>query len=675
MGTRQASRPYQVVEALAEVIPGVLLLTATPDQLGHESHFARLRLLDPDRFYDYETFVEEEEQYQTVAHLAQRLQEQHPLTAEDEAALQSYVAPERLQQLRNAEGDALVTMRQEVLKQLLDQHGTGRLLFRNSRASIQGFPKRCFKPQPFDLPEQYQTAMRVMARMQERQDPKKQIAVGLAPEQVYQDFDGGRVAWWEFDPRVSWLVDYLCEYRSKKVLVITQKAETALLLEEALRLREGIRATVFHEGMSIIERDKAGAYFAQVEGGAQALICSEIGSEGRNFQFASDLVLFDLPQNPDLLEQRIGRLDRIGQKNDIHIHVPFFKSTPQEFLVDWYHFGLNAFEQTCPTGQALQSQFAAEVEQAMLLPELGAASLLKDTAAARVAMMKNLEEGRDQLLELNSHGGEAAKALTEKLKAQDQVAFIQFILTLWDVIGVEQEDKGDHLMILRPHDQMLYPYPGLPEDGITITFDRDVALSRDDVVFMTPEHPLVQTGIDLILDGDTGSTSVALLKNKAMPVGTVFLELMYVADASAPRSSQVFRYFPETPIRVLLDQQGNDLSDRVDFQTFHKQLSPVNRHTGIKLVNAAQSIVHPLLEKGLNAAKARAGELKIEAKAEMESTLSAELQRLTALKAVNPAIRQVELDHVQDQQHAIAHYIEQSQVRLDAVRLILVSHQ
>lgn len=71
--------------------------------------------------------------------------------------------------------------------------------------------------------------------------------------------------------------------------------------------------------MSILERDKAAAYFAQEEAGAQVLICSEIGSEGRNFQFANQLVMFDLPMNPDLLEQRIGRLDRIGQKRDIEI--------------------------------------------------------------------------------------------------------------------------------------------------------------------------------------------------------------------------------------------------------------------------------------------------------------------------------------------------------------------
>ena len=65
-----------------------------------------------------------------------------------------------------------------------------------------------------------------------------------------------------------------------------------------------------------MQRDRNAAWFADPEG-ARILLCSEIGSEGRNFRFAHHLVLFDLPLNPELLEQRIGRLDRIGQTETI----------------------------------------------------------------------------------------------------------------------------------------------------------------------------------------------------------------------------------------------------------------------------------------------------------------------------------------------------------------------
>ncbi|MEY0159904.1 SNF2-related protein, partial [Providencia manganoxydans] len=61
------SREYQVIETLAEAIPSVLLLTATPEQLGQESHFARLRLLDPNRFHDYNEFINEQQKYRPVA--------------------------------------------------------------------------------------------------------------------------------------------------------------------------------------------------------------------------------------------------------------------------------------------------------------------------------------------------------------------------------------------------------------------------------------------------------------------------------------------------------------------------------------------------------------------------------------------------------------------------------
>ncbi|ACJ27390.1 SNF2-like:Helicase [Shewanella piezotolerans WP3] len=677
------SRAYKVVEALSEVVPGVLLLTATPDQLGHQSHFARLRLLDPDRFYDYPSFLKEEESYKDVATAADALACGESLSSEAIASLTQLLSEKdisdsiNLIQDASANADKRNQAREELLQELLDRHGTGRVLYRNSRASVKGFPTRNLHIHPQPMPEQYVTASRVSAMMNKHLDTNAKVRQVLSPEKIYQDFDSGSASWWKFDPRVDWLIDFLKTNRSKKVLIIASQAETALSLEEALRTREGIQATVFHEGMSIIERDKAGAYFAQETGGAQALICSEIGSEGRNFQFASHLVLFDLPLNPDLLEQRIGRLDRIGQKNDVEIHLPYLAGTAQERLMQWYHQGLNAFECTCPSGHILFGEFSGELLETLTTDDESSLETLLDNTKSRYQELKvAMEQGRDKLLEINSHGGERANKLVESLAARDEdTQLIGSVIRLWDIIGVEQEDSGENAIVLHPSEHMMFPtYPGLPEDGITVTFDRDMALSRDDIALITQEHPIVQTGLDLITSSETGTTSVAVLKNKALPAGTVFLELIYMADASAPKSSQLYRYLPPTPIRILLDKSGNNLSDNVTYESFDRQLSAVNRHIASKLVTASQAILHPLFAKGETFA---ANELKLlteTAREKMTQQLTGELERLKALKAVNPNIRDEELTHLSEQMSELNRYLDSSQLQLDAIRLVLVSH-
>ncbi|MEL4253281.1 RNA polymerase-associated protein RapA [Shewanella xiamenensis] len=677
------SRAYQVVEALSEVVPGVLLLTATPDQLGHESHFARLRLLDPDRFYDYDAFLAEENSYKDVAIAAEALAGDGKLSdtainSLTELLSEKDIAPSiRLIQAEGIDSELQQAARSELLQELLDRHGTGRVLYRNSRASVKGFPKRIFNAYPHAMPEQYLTAARVNEMMGGRKTVEAKAAQALSPEKLYQEFEDNSASWWKFDPRVDWLIEFLKSHRSKKVLIIASGADTALSLEEALRTREGIQATVFHEGMSIIERDKAGAYFAQEEGGAQALICSEIGSEGRNFQFASHLVLFDLPLNPDLLEQRIGRLDRIGQKNDIQIHLPYLQDTAQERLLQWYHQGLNAFELTCPGGHILFSEFAEDLLNVLVGGDEDELTNLLNHTQSRYKELKHaMEQGRDKLLEINSHGGDKAKAIVERLAQSDQdTKLIGSVIRLWDIIGVDQEDKGENSIILRPSEHMMFPtYPGLHEDGVTVTFDRDTALSRDDIALITQEHPLVQTGLDLITSSDTGTTSVAILKNKALPAGTLFLELIYMADASAPKSSQLYRYLPPTPIRILLDKNGNDLSAKVDYTSFDKQLSAVNRHIGSKLVTASQPILHPLFAKGEEYAQVAVNELVAQAREKMTSQLTGELERLESLKAVNPNIREEELEYLRNQMRELTTYLDASQLQLDAIRMVLVSH-
>ncbi|ATP91666.1 RNA polymerase-associated protein RapA [Aeromonas caviae] len=663
------SRAYEMVEALAEQVPGVLLLTATPDQLGHQSHFARLRLLDPERFYDYEAFLAEEQAYGQVASAAQELLDGEILSNEAKQILASQLEGLDL-------SDA--TARQQAVAKLLDQHGTGRVLFRNSRANIQGFPERHLNVYPMPLPEQYKTAIKVMGMMGGNGGDLQTRALRyLYPEKIFQQFEGDNATWTQFDPRVEWLLELLLSARQQKVLVICSEAATAIALEEALRTREGIRGAVFHEGMSILERDKASAYFAQAEGGAQVLLCSEIGSEGRNFQFASHLVLFDLPLNPDLLEQRIGRLDRIGQQNTVEIHVPYLEGTAQRALQLWYHDGLDAFEQTCPTARPVFEAVRDELFELLAAntDEQGPLdALLVKTRELHEPLKARLEQGRDRLLEIHSSGGTAAQQLVDKLAAEDDdTGMISFALKMFDEIGVNQDDRGENALVLTPGDHMLVPsFPGLPQDGMTITFDRNTALSRDDMALLSWDHPMMRGGIDLILGSEIGATSVALLKNKALPVGSILLELIFVAESAA--HPQLYRFMPPTPIRLLMDKNGQNLGEKVTFDAFNRQLTPVNRHLGSKLVTASQPVIHGLIGKGQAIAEELKAGIVDKARAQMAQTLQQDLDRLEALKAVNPNVRDSELDYLRNLQAELHHLIDQTQLKLDAIRFIVVTH-
>lgn len=130
--------------------------------------------------------------------------------------------------------------------------------------------------------------------------------------------------------------------------------------------------------------------------------------------------MFDLPFNPDLLEQRIGRLDRIGQAHDIQIHVPYLEKTAQSVLVRWYHEGLDAFEHTCPTGRTIYDSVYNDLINYLASPDEteGFDDLIKNCREQHEALKAQLEQGRDRLLEIHSNGGEKARHWQKALKSR-----------------------------------------------------------------------------------------------------------------------------------------------------------------------------------------------------------------------------------------------------------------
>ena len=630
------SAAYLLVEQLANAIPSVLLLTATPEQLGLESHFARLRLLDPERFYDYQAFLKEQENYQPVADAVQSLLSEKPLSAVEKNHISDLLHEQDVEPLFKAldchNDEEKQAARQELIQNLIDRHGTSRILFRNTRQGVKGFPHRIYH----------------------------QVTIDAA----------------KVDEKIHWLIDFLKSHRNEKILVICKTAQTAIQLEQILREKEAIRSAVFHERMSIIERDRAAAYFADTDNGAQVLLSSSIGSEGRNFQFACHLVLFDLPENPDLLEQCIGRLDRIGQMRDVQIYVPCLSGSAQQDLARWYHEGLNAFEQTYPIGMALFEQYEtllkvrsenkADFEQLILQTQ-------KQAKALRLA----LEKGRDRLLELNSNGGEKAQRLAAEIAQTDNSPqLVDFALNLFDIIGVEQDDLGENSIVITPTGTMLVPdFPGLKEEGVTVTFDRQLALAREELEFLTWDHPMIRQGIDLIASGDIGKASMALLVNKQLPAGTLLVELIYMIESQSPKGLQLNRFLPPTPVRLLLDSKGNDLAGQVNFDTLQNKLKPLGKDITNKMIKMARPNIEQLIKLGDHKITEIAQAQIREASKLADQTLTSELNRLLALKAVNKSIRQAEIDVLEKQRVLSLEELSKASWRLDSLRVIVTNKE
>ena len=630
------SAAYLLVEQLANAIPSVLLLTATPEQLGLESHFARLRLLDPERFYDYQAFLKEQENYQPVADAVQSLLSEKPLSAVEKNHISDLLNEQDVEPLFKAlachNDDEKQAARQELIQNLIDRHGTSRILFRNTRQGVKGFPHRVYHQVTIDATEA--------------------------------------------DEKIHWLIDFLKSHRNEKILVICKTAQTAIQLEQILREKEAIRSAVFHERMSIIERDRAAAYFADTDNGAQVLLSSSIGSEGRNFQFACHLVLFDLPENPDLLEQCIGRLDRIGQTRDVQIYVPCLAGSVQQDLARWYHEGLNAFEQTCPIGMALFEQYEALLKERSE-NKADFEQLILQTQKQAKALRLALEKGRDRLLELNSNGGEKAQRLAAEIAQTDNSPqLVDFALNLFDIIGVEQNDLGENSIVITPTGTMLVPdFPGLKEEGVTVTFDRQLALAREELEFLTWDHPMIRQGIDLIASGDIGKASMALLVNKQLPAGTLLVELIYMIESQSPKGLQLNRFLPPTPVRLLLDSKGNNLAGQVNFDTLQNKLKPLSKDIANKMVKMARPNIEQLIKLGDRKITEIAQAQIQEASRLADQTLSTELNRLIALKAVNKNIRQAEINVLEKQRVLSLEELSKASWRLDSLRVIVTNKE
>ncbi|WP_372782653.1 RNA polymerase-associated protein RapA [Litorivivens sp.] len=631
---------YALAETLCRAIPSVLLLTATPESTGIEGHFARLRLLDPDRYPSLAAFVEEQAGYSDISEKVDAV-----LASPDQAASNDDILALLGEPLAGEFRNNPQAYQQQALETLLDRFGTGRSLFRNSRSVVGGFPKRKLHEHPIDN------------------------SADGADTTAFASED-----WPAQDARVSWLETFLLQRQEERALLICADAQTAIDLEHYLRLRRGVAASVFHGGMSLFERDRAAAYFADDDSGAQLLVCSEIGSEGRNFQFAEHLILFDLPDNPDLLEQRIGRLDRIGRKQAVHIHVPYFNDSSTARLLLWYRDALRIFDEPCTIGAAMLDAFGSQLEHA-LSSDAAMAELVAQACPHADKLRAQLHSGRNRLLELNSCRPEQARQLIASVETEQRGAQLaDYLEQLADQFGLEHEDHSAETVILRPGDHMVSDgFPHLPADGITGTFSREKALSREDIAFFSWEHPLVRDAMEMIVTGDFGSACISTLAVKGLPAGSLLLEGFLNPGIQAPSALQLDRYLPDRYARVLIDAKGRELGSKVSHEQLNGLCQTIKRKLIPALLRQIREPLANLIELAENQAQHLEADWRTQALENYRQQRHNERVRLCELARLNPDVSDREVAHFDAQTVQGETALGRLQLNLNALRLAIIS--
>ena len=653
------SNEYRCIEELANHVPGLLLLTATPEQLGVTSHFARLRLLDPDRYYDLAAFREEQAGYQEINQLIKQLMAANSI---DEVLADVNLKQSLLQLLGEQAVLSDDISVDSLIDALLDRHGTGRVLFRNTRENIDAFSSR--KLHAYQLP-----ALSVENEFE--LDTDLALAKTLLPEMLLGE------DWLTLDPRITWLVEWLDTHKNEKVLLICAQQQAAQELHEYLKMRTIFASAVFHEGMSLIERDRAAAYFSDAEEGAQILICSEIGSEGRNFQFAHHLVLFDLPLNPDLLEQRIGRLDRIGQTDTVHLHVPCIEGTGQHRLMNWYDKGLNAFSHVCSTGHHVYAIVKADLKEALLgdASDDEFAAIIEKTSTLMQQSIADMHAGRDLMLELNSCRKEQAQEIIDEISlSSSHLELSHYMEEVFESFGVEQQYHSEDSIVIKPSGHLQSDaFPSLPEDGLTATFNRKIALSREDFQFLTWEHPMVTGAMEQIINSEFGNSTFCTMALPPIPAGTVILEAIFTTHCPAPKRLQLHRYLPKTVKRIVVGSNGLDMTDILKPEHIESRVTFVKKSIALNIIEHGQEAIKTLIEKAEKLVVVHQEALVKQSVEEMQQQESLNLERLVALARVNPNIRDSEITQLKANINDLGSYIKRASFKLDAIRVILTT--
>jgi ATP-dependent helicase HepA len=380
------------------------------------------------------------------------------------------------------------------------------------RADIGGLPPRVGDPVSFDVPNEWRareeierivrsaSAANAVEQRHKLDRIRRALASGAALATVLgpdeRELRDRAVAADVSDPRLKWLLARARQWRAAndKTLVFVAHRETLEMLRTAFSHRAQLATGIFHEELSTARRDTEVARFRAADG-PSLLVSTECGGEGRNFEFCRRIVLFDLPWKPSVVEQRIGRLDRIGRRIPVEI-VYFRPRTGLAADVVRFFEAVGVFREPIAGLEPQLLPIERALEEIALDPDV---SLTDERLEAILGETRNahtrIQEAAYHELHRDPYRAEMAPLILARvppdLDALNEDTIVRACARLGFTIERTRGRRG--YAIEFGNEALVDSLPGVPGGSAYVgTFDREEAVDDESVDFFASGHPLVE---------------------------------------------------------------------------------------------------------------------------------------------------------------------------------------
>lgn len=331
------------------------------------------------------------------------------------------------------------------------------------------------------------------------------------------------------------LAEIMTEDDDPKVIIFTQSRDTQDYVARVIGPPWTVH--VFHGSLKPDEKDKAISRF-RLDGGPQILVSTEAGAEGKNLQFCHRLINYDLPWNPMKVEQRIGRVDRIGQKSPVTIINLVVTDTIEERVLNVLTSRIKIFEQTVGGLDPILGEVETDLKKLFLEAHEAQEAALRrfeEQLESRVEAARRSEERLgDLIMDTRSFRRDEVQRLLQDRGTPDNRAMASLIISILRMLEVEVDDDPeiDGVLQLRLGDPFFGRFPQFEPEGALrrVTFDPTVAMDSETIDFFAFGHPIVDALVAYVQDDSfSGRTTTRKLPTHLASRDTGWL-LVYVLE-------------------------------------------------------------------------------------------------------------------------------------------------